>query len=183
MKSSRINQWVVRLLLTFILLLTSVLAYLIGQGIGDVSGMANHSSSSNTQGVPEKPHSTTKTSVSQTVYDEMNGIQDHGSQASAKMGSEAPLQVSASDPVVEASEEVPDTAPPFLYEIKPSKMALLDQDQQLAVQKAFESYLALQQAGGGNTDLGVLKESSEKLKEQLAAEIGPIAVHDLMQGE
>jgi hypothetical protein len=45
------------------------------------------------------------------------------------------------------------------------------------------SYLALQQAGGGNTDLGVLKESSEKLKEQLAAEIGPIAVHDLMQGE
>ncbi|MCX8493112.1 MAG: hypothetical protein ORN23_02645 [Chthoniobacterales bacterium] len=183
MKSSFINHWLVRLLLTIMLLLTCVLAYLICQEIRDVSVMADHSSSSNAQGLPEKTHLTTKTSVSQNVYAEINGIQGYASQASPKVGSEASLEVSASDPVVEASEDAPDIAPPFLYEIKPSKMALLDQDQQLAVQKAFESYLAFQQAGGGNTDLRVLKESSEKLKEQLAAEIGPIAVHDLMQGE
>lgn len=92
------------------------------------------------------------------------------------------LSVDAGPVVLEESAQVL-VPPPFLYEINRTKFALLDIDQQLSVQKAFESYLALHQGGKGVPDINSLNEESERIKDQLESEIGPLTVHDLIQGE
>lgn len=183
MKHSFFNRWEVKVVLSLILPLVCVFAFLICQG-GDVCGITGISSSSTGQEIHPNASIIPKSSAR---YSESTGgenrMKDSTTQLPAKEGTGLSVPAESSDLVVESSEEVLDTAPPFLYEIKSTKLALLDSDQQLAVQKTFESYLAFQQAGGGNADFRYLKESSERLKEQLAAEIGPMSVHDLMQGE
>jgi len=82
----------------------------------------------------------------------------------------------------ENDETTPDT-PPFLYEINRAKVSLLDIDQQVAVQKAFERYVASQGNAYQAGDLASLKKAAERIKEELSAEIGPMSVHDLMQAE
>lgn len=82
----------------------------------------------------------------------------------------------------EAGPVTPD-APPFLYEINQAKFARLDTIEQISVQKAFEAYLALHQGGTSVPDINSLKADTERIKDQLASEIGSMAVHDLMQAE
>lgn len=77
---------------------------------------------------------------------------------------------------------IPD-APPFFYEINLSKVSRLDIDQQVAVQKAFERYITSQGDAYKAGDLTSLREASERIKEELSAEIGPMSVHDMMQAE
>lgn len=84
---------------------------------------------------------------------------------------------------MEEAELVTPDAPPFLYEINQSKVSRLDVDQQVAVQRAFEKYLVTQGGAYPSGDLNSLKERSERIKEELSAEVGPMTVHDLMQAE
>jgi hypothetical protein len=84
---------------------------------------------------------------------------------------------------MEEIEPVTPDAPPFLYEINQSKVSRLDADQQIAVQKAFEKYLATQGGAYQPIDFNSLKDRSERIKEELSAEVGPMTVHDLMQAE
>jgi hypothetical protein len=84
---------------------------------------------------------------------------------------------------MEEAEPVTPDAPPFLYEINQSKVSRLDGDQQVAVQRAFEKYLATQGGAYPSGDLNSLRERSERIKEELSAEVGPMTVHDLMQAE
>lgn len=84
---------------------------------------------------------------------------------------------------IEEVEPVIPDAPPFLYEINQSKVSRLDEDQQVAVQRAFEKYLVTQGGAYPSGDLNSLKERSERIKEELSAEVGPMTVHDLMQAE
>lgn len=89
----------------------------------------------------------------------------------------------ATEVAMEEVDQVTPDAPPFLYEINQSKVSRLDVDQQIAVQRAFEKYLVNQGGPYPIEDLNSLKERSERIKEELSAEVGPMTVHDLMQAE
>ena len=81
-------------------------------------------------------------------------------------------------------ESTPDPVPPpFLYEINRTKVTALNVDQQVAVHKAFEKYLADPEILSPAADPDKLREISERIREELSTEIGPMTVHDLMQSQ